>query len=423
MSGTNRTYRLSEIESNQGITFSHAGATPGHHCPMHTALAAMRNIRGISSLVLGMPECSFYSRYVMEKPVEVTGELHYTYVLDSNEVVFGCREGLIKALEEMEQDGAKAIMVIMTCIPALIGEDVKEIAETFSREHNAKAVCIDMAHYKRNGYEYGYYEGYDALSEFCKEKELKSNQVSILGSLKGREGDCLKNWLKSNAIDLLEIGARFVLEDFIEITSSVLIIVTDIHYLPLANRLKKEYNIPVVFLGGAYSVSEITACYKTIKEQLQLKDEAEFAEISELIELEGNIQSLFAGSCFIIPTVIEDVLLLTNYLTSLSMKPCILHIEEYQLWMKEWKKSILHQKVDPYITFVVQQEINYDTLEKSGFLEEKGFRFSIGEISLKDVASMKIERFFLTSFLGYERTFALLHSLEYLWKEEEHAII
>lgn len=418
MSGTNRTYRLSEIESNQGITFSHAAATPGHHCPMHTALAAMRNIRGISSLVLGMPECSFYSRYVMENPVEGTGELHYTYVLDSNEVVFGCREGLIKALEEMERDGAKAIMVIMTCIPALIGEDVKEITETFSLEHNAKAVCIDMAHYKRNGYEAGYYEGYEALGDFCMEKELKPNLVSILGAQKGKEGEGLKKWLKNNAFELLEIETGFMLEDFLKITSSAFIIVTNIHYLPLANKLKKEYNIPFVFLSGAYSVSEITACYETIKEQLQLKDLPEFVGINELKELEDNIKSQFAGSRFIIPAIIEDVLLLTNYLTSLSMKPCVLHIEEYQLWMQEWKKSILHQSVDPYITFVVQQEINQDAFEKSGFLEEKGFRFSIGETSLKEVASMKIERFFLTSLFGYERTNALLHSLKHLRKEE-----
>lgn len=417
MGGTNRTYRLSEIESNQGITFSHAGATPGHHCPMHTALAAMRNISGISSLVLGMPECSFYSRYVMEHPVEETGELHYTYVLDSNEVVFGCRDGLIKALEEMEQDGAKAIMVIMTCIPALIGEDVKEITEAFSLEHSAKAVCIDMAHYKRNGYESGYYEGYAALSELCMEKEFKSNQVTILGSLQGREGDCFKQWLKNNDLELLEIGGRYAVEDFIKIINSTFIIVTNIHYLPLANKLKKEYNISFVFLGGAYSVSEITACYETIKEQLQLKGLPEFENISELIELEDNIQSLYTGSCFIIPAVIEDALLLTNYLTSLSMKPCILHIEEYQLWMKEWKISILNQKVDPCVTFVVQQEINQNALEKSGFLQEKGFRFSIGETTLKGVASIKVERFFLTSLFGYERTLALLQCLEQLRKE------
>lgn len=423
MNGANRAYRLSEIESNQGIPLSSAKASPGHHCPMHTALATIKNINGVSSLVVGMPECSFYSRYVMDNPVESTGELHYTYVLDSNEVVFGCREGLIKALGEMEQDGAQAILVIMTCIPALIGEDILEMTETFSTQHKAKAVCIDLAHYKRNGYEAGYYEGYASLGEFCLDKSEKINQISILGATTGEEGQRLRNWLTNESYELVEIGARFHLDVFKKITQSKLMIVTHIHYLPLAKRIEKEHDIPYVFIGGAYSIEEVTRCYETIKNLLEIKEMPEFFELDQLKNMEESIQKQFEDSRFIITAVIEDALILTKYLAFLSMKPCFIHLEEYQPWMKEWKEEILAYSCDPYISYLVQSNISNKMLEKSGFLQNDGFRFTVGNIAIDGVACLQVNRFFLSNQFGYERTQTLLSKLQNIWKEKDHASI
>lgn len=423
MSNANIPYRLSEIESNQGIRFSHAGASPGHHCPMHTALSSVRGMEGVSSLVVGMPECSFYSRYVIDGHPGGQKELHYTYVLDSNEVVFGCREGLLKALKEMQADGASAILVIMTCIPALIGEDIAEITETFSNENDTKAVCIDMAHYKRNGYEAGFYETYAALLDLCPKYETKTNQVTILGSAVGEESSMLKQWISQNSYEILEIDTRFSLEHFSKVTGSRLNIVTHINYFPLAKRLEKEHGIPYVLLTAAYCVEEIHKCYEQIKTLLELPGLQEFQNEAAAKEMEDSMKEILKGSRFVVTAEIENVLPFTQYLCSLSMIPCFLHLGEYQLWMKEWKEKILAYDVNPYISFVVQKEIDTKVLEKAEFLEADSTRFSIGPVHIKDVSIIQTSRFLTPPLVGYERTLFILNMLKNAAKEERHAII
>jgi nitrogenase molybdenum-iron protein alpha/beta subunit len=428
MNNANIPYRLSEIVSNQGIRLSHAAAKPGHHCPMHTALSALRHIQGVSTLVVGMPECSFYSRYVIEG-LPGGEELHYTYVLDSNEVVFGCRDGLMKALQVMQEDGAKAIMVIMTCIPALIGEDIAEITNTFSEHNICKATCIDMAHYKRNGYNVGFYDSYAALLELAPLNEDITkegiNEVAILGAVKGLEGDRLKQWLKDNSYEILEVGPRVSLELFSKVKESKLNIVAHMNYLPLAKRLEKEYDIPFIFLSGDYGVKDIHQCYEKIKDLLNLSDIPQFKYSNQVERMEEIMREELHGGRFIISSEVDHVLPLTAYLCSLGMKPCFLHIEEYQPWMNEWKEKILSYEEDPLISFVVQENIEKAVLDHSGFGDEKGLRVSIGavQLELESVCSIQGRRAFIPPLLGYERTYYILDMLGKAVKEENHAII
>ena len=402
-----KAFRLSEIESNQGIPFSHAAPTMGHHCPMHTALATLQEISGVSTLVVGMPECGFYSRYVMETPKGPNGELHYTYVLDANEVVFGCREGLLKALEEMERDGADAIAVIMTCVPALIGEDIQEITESFGAKHRARAVSMDLAHYKRNGYEAGYYESYLALAEIC-DASKKENVVFLLGGAQSQEGRELCGWLKTgpSSYDIVTIEDAFELSQFTKISSSCLNIVTNIHFLPVAKRLEEIYEIPYVFLGESYGRDGIQEAYKKIGTILLLKETPVFSHSQEAAKLEARVRERLEGSRFLLTAIIPDALILTEYLCSLSMTPCFLHLEEYQQWMKEWKKKILSYGFNPLTAFLVEDSMTEDGFKELGFEKPGSYRFVIGKEIGGEIGCLKAGRSFLPPLIGYETTFA-----------------
>lgn len=354
--------RLSQISSNVGIRFSHSAATPGSHCPMHTALAAIKNISGVSSLVVGMPECGYYSRYVMDNPVGKNGELHYVYILDSNEVVFGCLDGLREALITMEEDGAKAVVVIMTCIPALIGEDIYGIMEELNSKLQMKAVCIDMAHFKRNGYEAGFYEAFGSLAAFFSEKAENSGKgVNIFGTLKGAEGKELKDILGENGYEISNFTPVFDLDMLKSSLNCRLTIVTDIHMLPLANNIKERYSIPYVFLGGSYDVERITAFYEEIFHILHIQFSSEqfkekFSFYNKLNLVMNENKKVLKGIPFIVTCVLPDVLSITSFLCSLNMRPVLLHLEEYNEWMKEWKSEILNGREDPYITYMIRNE-------------------------------------------------------------------
>ena len=410
--------RLSEINSNQGVKFSHSMAEPGSHCPMHTALAVTQKVKGVSSLVVGMPECGFYSRYVMDQPMGEHGELHYVYVLDSNEVVFGCREGLQEALKVMIQDGAKAIMVIMTCIPALIGEDIKEITEEFSAETSGKAVCIDMAHFKRNGYEAGFYEVYQALLSLQPDNRIRNtHQVNLLGSLLGSEGVRLREILTRNGFQIVELGGGFSIDDMGAVTAGRLNIVISIHMLPLTRSLEKEYGIPYIFLGAGYSADAITELYQSIFDLLEIEESV------TQFQAYDNVQSLLQEKAdnlnnipYVATAVIPDILGVCAFLGSLSMRPLLLHVEEYNEWMKEWKSEILALGQNPYTAYITKREYMAQLLEQidSDNLPLLSLGFLQGVPGCCVVGDREVRQF--GSLIGYERTHQLLriilHSLE-----------
>jgi hypothetical protein len=393
---------------------------------MHTALAVTQRVKGVSSLVVGMPECGFYSRYVMDQPVGKHGELHYVYVLDSNEVVFGCRDGLQEALRIMIQDGAEAIMVIMTCIPALIGEDIKEITEEINAETSAKAVCIDMAHFKRNGYESGFYEVYQALLSLQQNnKQMETHQVNLLGSLLGNEGVRLKEILTENGFQTVELGGSFSLEDMGVITAGRLNIVISIHMLPLARSLEKEYDIPYIFLGAGYSIDDITELYQSIFNALEIKEcVSQFQSYEHIQSLLQEKAGSFNNLPYIATAVIPDVLGVCAFLGTLSMKPLLLHVEEYNEWMKEWKTEILAMGQNPYTTYITKRESVAQLLEQVD-KEDNLPLLSLG--SLKGVPGCcsvddrKVRQF--GSLIGYERTHQLLNTILHSLEESEDAII
>lgn len=159
---------LSSVKTNAGVKFLTPAAFPGNHCPMHTALALSSRVKGMSTLVVGTPECGTYSRNIVSGIKSEEGELHWTYILDSNEVVFGCRRGLIRTIKEMDKSGAKAIMIILTCVPEIIGEDIEGIVHEMQPEVSAQLTFVLMAHFKCNSYPSGYWKTLVAFGNLMK---------------------------------------------------------------------------------------------------------------------------------------------------------------------------------------------------------------------------------------------------------------
>jgi nitrogenase molybdenum-iron protein alpha/beta subunit len=428
--GQNKTElnRLSQINSNAGIRFSHNAASPGSHCPMHTALATLKNIEGISSLVVGMPECGYYSRYVMDEPIGKNGELHYVYILDSSEVVFGCSDGLREALLLMEEEGAEAIAVIMTCIPALIGEDIKGILDDLNSERQTKAVCIDMAHFKRNGYESGIYEAYGSLLTFVTKKIIASERrVNIFGSLESLEGRELKEILQNNDYEIIYFSKNLSLELLNSTITSKLSIVMEIHMLPLAIKLKEEFNVPYIFLGRNYGEEAVTYLYKKIFTALDIKEvSCEFSSRKKLQTLLKVKTKKMSGISFSVSCVLPDVLGVVSFLCTLEMKPVLLHLEEYNELMEGWKTEILEKEQDPYVTYVVRGEgipglfsgrEEDDLIIKTSLSLGNLMQFNnCAVVNDKELRS-------LSTLFGYERSYRLMELITNCLEVKENAFI
>lgn len=402
---------LSEISSNTSVRISRSAIRAGCHCPMHTALAGACKMEGVFTLVVGMPECTYYSRFVTDSLRGCRLKQHYTYVLDSNEVVFGCREGLTKALYHILEQGAEHIVIMVTCIPALIGEDIASIAEEVMLDTGRRLVCMDLAHYKRNGYEAGYYAMAEALYHLSDTGTVRTGKkINILGPWGGQEGRRLEQLWTAQGYSLNKLGAAVSREQQRSLRQACLNIVTSLHYLPLALKMEQELKLPFVYLGEYCSAGLMKEKYLRIAGLLSIPDPCVEADYGKCSALEEQYRKEWEGLEFGIGAILPEVLNLAGYLLSLSMKPAVLHLEEYLPLMRSWKENILSFGVDPIVTYLVDP---VDALEYLSSIGRELPELWIGKMDAAaiDRVIADEEWMSLNALVGYERTMGLIELL------------
>ena len=91
--------------------------TPLWPCAMTGAAACLAGFEGISVVIHGSSGCYYYPATLLHAP------LHGTFILE-NEVVFGSGDRLREVIGDLSGRGGR-IAVITTCVPSVIGEDIK----------------------------------------------------------------------------------------------------------------------------------------------------------------------------------------------------------------------------------------------------------------------------------------------------------
>ena len=95
--------------------------TPLWPCAMTGAAACLAGFEGISVVIHGSSGCYYYPATLLHAP------LHGTFILE-NEVVFGSGDRLREVIGDLSGKGGR-IAVITTCVPSLLGEDIKAMLD------------------------------------------------------------------------------------------------------------------------------------------------------------------------------------------------------------------------------------------------------------------------------------------------------
>ncbi|MDD1696454.1 MAG: nitrogenase component 1 [Methanoregula sp.] len=92
-------------------------------CAMTGAAACLAGFEGIAVVIHGSSGCYYYPTTLLHAP------LHGTFILE-NEAIFGSELRLREVVEGISKFGKK-IAVITTCVPALLGEDIRSMLNEF----------------------------------------------------------------------------------------------------------------------------------------------------------------------------------------------------------------------------------------------------------------------------------------------------
>jgi nitrogenase molybdenum-iron protein alpha/beta subunit len=92
-------------------------------CAMTGAVACLAGFDGITVVIHGSSGCFYYPATLLHVP------LQGTFIME-NEVIFGSEQRLHDVLDGLSEK-SKKIAVVMTCIPAILGEDVRSMLKEY----------------------------------------------------------------------------------------------------------------------------------------------------------------------------------------------------------------------------------------------------------------------------------------------------
>ncbi|MPM14894.1 hypothetical protein SDC9_61258 [bioreactor metagenome] len=400
--------RLSAVRTNAGVKFLTPAAFPGNHCPMHTALALSSNIRGMSTLVIGTSECGGYSCNVIARAKEFGDALHWMYVLDANEVVFGCRSGVAEAVRKMDRAGAKSIMLIWTCVPEVIGEDPEGLLHELQPQVGARLCFVQMGHFKCNSYPSGYWKTLRAFADLMEPQAQRPDTINILGRSPEEEHVPLPELLtllQKRGYNLRMLAPKSGIEDFVAAPDAVLSLVLSPYMNPLAEEMLTRFHVPYISLHEAYSVQAVDGLYAAVGSALGISPADEFSQTRRSAEtLERRVSDMLFGTRYL--TTHRNALAplpLALYLAELGMEPLLLHMEEFYPDDKKWAAALLQKGQNPLLCHMVNEKADAPVLERLGA------QLSFGEIPESSGKIPCVSYLYeLYGQIGYERTALLL---------------
>lgn len=408
--------RLSAIKSMSGIAQLTPAAFPGSHCPMHTALSLAVHISGISTIVIGTPECGYYSRNIPLSVEHSNAIFHWSYILDSKEIVFGCRKGLTDAVLEMDKAGAKAILLISTCIPELIGEDVESLCAELQPKVNATLLHVSLGNFKCGGYEPGNWKTLFAFRKLIRQEGASDGTVNVLGRSKDDDHSplpLLLCQLEKLDVSLRYIGPESALDDFVNAGQARLNLILSPFFDQLGEWMDQKLNIPGVNLHSVYSADEIREAYVRVGQLLDMNLEQGFLEqYQEIRQLEKQVEKQAARHHYVSATIgALQPLPLSLYLASLKKSPILIHMEEFYTSDAGFKKMLLARGEDPPICLMLNPDADWEIIKRlqpDFVLSDRLYPGSVLPVIRISDLYMRV---------GFERTKLLLERLCPVWKE------
>lgn len=356
--------KLSTVRSGKNIKFLSPAVYSGGWCPMRVATNIAEDLAGLSSLMVCMPECATHSRSMTSRPEGPNGEKRWLYTLDANEVIFGCRQGVMEALRTMDREGAKYILMIATCVTDLIGEDFEAIINELQPQINAKLTYVALGQFKNFGTAYGSYKTANALARLMEPaKEIRSDTVNVLYLDAWRtRGVPMKlplivQELEAKGITVRRLTSEATLQNFLDGPDAAANIVVSSYMEPLAREMEKQFGTPCFDLTKLFHVSQIEEAYAELGGLLGIDLSDSFPDWhKKATELENRAERELAGKRFVMIPEVDMPIALTEYLTDFGMEPILIHLDDPMPLDIQTANRLKKRQIDPPVCRIMNDD-------------------------------------------------------------------
>ncbi|WP_454055170.1 nitrogenase component 1 [Clostridium sp. Marseille-Q7071] len=413
--------KLSDIKKDKDIKQGAHAIYPGPRCPLALVTNVFSGIKGASTLIVGTAECTYYNKNIsISSKDEFDENTTWSYSLDPKEVIFGCRDGIIEALQEIDKTGTEVIILVSACVPEMIGEDFQGIARKANSILNSKVIHINAAHFKCYSSVPSKEASLSSLCDIMEKQNVEKNTINILG-----EGS--NKLHKSEVITLLKnhnikvnctIPHNLTIDSLRKAPSAELSIVTDIAALPLAEKIYEKFGTPYVLFPHLLDIDEIKNAYEQIASYLDISIESEIEEL--YIKAKEQIETykpVLKGKIFASGYMTLDPFIHSAFLSSLGMKPVYIEADYFFDKNKLWSNKILSLDYNPY----VGHTFNFSTINRALSSFPIDYFFGYTPIEKNETLSMQCIRYKAGDFeLGFEQPLSILKNICSVDKSYNH---
>lgn len=405
--------RLSEVSDYDSISCPSKAIRRGMHCPLFGCTLIMKYINDMAFLIVGTDECGFYSKEILK----VTSENYlispvYTYAVEEYDVIYGCSEKIINSLKEIQQqEKPSAICVISTCVPELIGEDLKGVIKKAQSSINTSIIYCTAHNFKENSHVDGMSDLLECFTQIMEKQNKVSKTVNIIGY---RDDDIIntelyQHLMKNNikiTTSIPECGSVLKLKSA---TSASLNIVVDPIGLKLAKKMKEMFNIPYVVFGKYADPEKIMNSYKKIWKVLDIKEDKELIlkeqelinKWNELKIRNDKVSFVYCNSRLI---SIDLVMMLVKY----GFEAKAVYVISKNDFDREEFDKLKKYNTNPYMMMLTDFSVNdllVENLKPTLFIGQMREQ-SIEEYNVKNVSTNEVE-----SNLGFCLSKAMLDAI------------
>jgi len=299
------------------------------------------------------------------------GELRRIYTLDANEVIFGCRKGIIDALRVMDGEGARAILMIATCVTDLIGEDFEGIIEEVQTEIDARLSFVTLGQFKNFGSPMGTWKTAEALGSLMTAKPLNHNRANALFIEPwGNKNDPVRfplivNALEKRGVEIRRIARGAALDDYINAPDAAMNLVLCSYTQPLAAKMKEAFGIPYAPLHDAFSVWDIDKIYAEIAGKFNIDFSGDFAAWRDkAVELEERARKELKGLKYAMLPGVDMPAAMAVYFAGFGMEPLIVHILDWHGEDTGYAKKLKEFCYDPPVCRIMNIDNDIKIIER-----------------------------------------------------------
>ncbi len=352
--------RLSAVQTARDILPLSYAQFPGTHCPLFGVALTTWNIRGLAVLVLGVEECAYYTKnFVMMRArndAAVGSDLFFSGCLSQQDVIFGCRDAIGQALQEIERRSApEAILIVSTCIPELIGEDLEAELPVWQERLGGRLLLVKTDHFSCKNHIPGIERALAALADLMTDQPLRAGSVNLLGQRYRNldETELVQNLRRKGIAVHLELPCSGSVQSIREAPAAALNIVTDPSGLPLARRMKERFGREYVSFPRYVAPERIAAAYGAIAAALRIDLAEEIEDGRRATErLIAEYQPDLQGTTYIYGNSPLLPLELAEFLARLEMTPLLIQLRELYPGAEVDGAALLAAGHDPYVTRV-----------------------------------------------------------------------